>query len=188
MQNRKRMKMCSNCEGMVDLEVIVCPYCGSDISKGPKEEIVEKKTKNFDDTLSSLYPPPYKPGDFDQNIKENTEFSEPEPESSLPTFKSGIESDLTKQKTEKKAKPLDKNKMTLLAALIFSVGMNLSLFSVFLLFFSSNGEIFLRWNTSLWYLYSLLGVGLLTVGYRLLSGFTDKPEEPKEENNSADPI
>ena len=28
MEQRKRSKLCSNCYGQVDVDVIVCPYCG----------------------------------------------------------------------------------------------------------------------------------------------------------------
>ncbi len=46
---KKRQKLCQNCDGEVDLDVIFCPYCGSDLlEEKPSEEDRQK-----------LYPPPY---------------------------------------------------------------------------------------------------------------------------------
>ncbi len=53
MKAKKRQKLCYNCDGEVDLEVIFCPYCGVDL--------LEEKN-NLEETPPQLYPPPYVPG------------------------------------------------------------------------------------------------------------------------------
>jgi hypothetical protein len=48
---KKRQKLCLNCEGEVDLDVIVCPFCAADL----REDKLEQKStpQRFSD---SLYP------------------------------------------------------------------------------------------------------------------------------------
>jgi hypothetical protein len=139
------MKLCGNCDGMVDLEVIICPYCGGDVSE-IAEEFIEKeeqgrKQLSLNETLSSLYPPPYEPKVFEEEA----------------TYKK-----------EEEEKYEEKEKSFIFPFLIFSLGVNFSLFGLFLIFFSKNGELFLRWNTSFWFLYVILGVGLVFIGNRFL--------------------
>ncbi|KPK32623.1 MAG: hypothetical protein AMS24_03635 [Chlamydiae bacterium SM23_39] len=49
---QKKMKLCTHCDGMVDIDVIICPYCGNDVSEIGDENKINKET---------LYSPPYKP-------------------------------------------------------------------------------------------------------------------------------
>ena len=147
MPHKKRMKLCGNCDGMVDLEVIICPYCGGDVSE-MAEEFVEKeehgrKELSLDETLSSLYPPPYEPKVFEEEVA-------------------------YKQEEREIPKEIPKEKSFIFPFLIFSLGINFSLFGLFLIFFSKNGELFLRWNTTFWFLYVILGVGLVFIGNKLL--------------------
>jgi len=50
MNPKKRQKLCPSCEGEVDLDVIFCPFCGTDLLE----------EKNFSQN-TTYYPPPYKP-------------------------------------------------------------------------------------------------------------------------------
>jgi uncharacterized membrane-anchored protein YitT (DUF2179 family) len=56
-----------------------------------------------------------------------------------------------------------------LPVLLFSVGANIILLGLYLLIFSTNGEIFIRWNAQVWYVYFLVGIPLLAVGYKMIS-------------------
>ena len=67
MSQKKRNKLCGSCDGIVDLDVIICPYCGSDVLEVledpyEKEKYATdgKKKLSPDETMTSLYPPPYK--------------------------------------------------------------------------------------------------------------------------------
>ena len=208
MQPKKRMKMCSNCDGMVDLDVIICPYCGHDLSASMSQTADGDKnqTPPLEETLSALYPPPYKPKSFasetaeekpeEMHSLENISPSNPvtfenmetaasvetpnpveapvePPVSHESTFTEKVESQTAAMPI--KEEPTEEEmhqKKTILATLLFSLGINLLFFSLFLLFFSTNGELFLRWDGGLWYLYSLLGIGMLAGGYKLLGKLT----------------
>lgn len=126
MSNKKRMKMCANCDGMVDLEVIICPYCGNDVAQ------TQEKTSHLND----LYPPPYQPKE--ENVKEREE---------------------------------EEKKVSIWPFFIFSIGVNISLFGLFLFLFSSKGELFLRWKSSFWFVYVLVGAPLIFIGNRLFKRF-----------------
>lgn len=199
MQPRKRMKMCASCDGMVDLDVIVCPYCGADFAKNT-QETAKQKTPPLEETLSALYPPPYKPKSFGSEQEEKAQMAEaslnadplnPEknvtdiPMSSQMNLSENVmgrseniseqSSEVNRVDAKVEAAPLsevekeeNRQKKTILSTLLFSLGVNLLLFSLFLLFFSTHGELFLRWDASYWYLYSLVGAGMLAGGYKLL--------------------
>jgi hypothetical protein len=51
MKQKKRQKLCHNCEGEVDLDVIFCPFCGADLlEEQPEEEVLKEE-----------FVPPYQP-------------------------------------------------------------------------------------------------------------------------------
>ncbi len=195
MQSKKRMKMCSNCDGMVDLDVIICPYCGFNLSQtvvSPTEK--KEPTPPLEETISALYPPPYKPKAFQENefqeslaAAENTEDlkqassfkTATEVSSGADQVDAALSRETQKSNladNQQKAASINQDsseeirqKKTIFSTLLFSLGVNLMLFSLFLLFFSKNGELFLRWDSSFWYLYSLIGMGLIGGGYKLLN-------------------
>lgn len=138
MTQRKKMKMCANCEGSVDWDVMICPYCGNNVIQNDSEVKSMKK----DDALSTLYPPPYKPS----NVQA------PQPQ------------EMKEQEVKKQSKLA-----SILPTLLFSLGVNVLLFGLFLLIFSKNGELLLRWDTSFWYIYVLLGLPFIFVSYKKLS-------------------
>lgn len=60
MNGKKRQKLCQNCEGNVDFDVIFCPYCGADLLE-EKEPLVAKDEESFKtlsekESVDSLYP------------------------------------------------------------------------------------------------------------------------------------
>lgn len=66
MKTKRQQKICYNCNGQVELEVIVCPYCGTDLleefatSESSQEEAEgSNKSLSLQQTLHSLYPPLY---------------------------------------------------------------------------------------------------------------------------------
>ena len=173
MDQRRRMKLCPHCEGDVDLDVIVCPFCGKDVS-------AQKMTANMqtpmssrnslvrslspDETLSSLYPPPYRPKVYEQELAatataEQTMIEEDEEEE---------EEEIVDEKIEDEE--VEKEKKTpIIPILLFSLGINLCLFGLFLLFFSSNGEVWLHWKGGMWIGYLLLSAPFLYFGYKKMT-------------------
>lgn len=66
MKPKKRQKLCYNCEGEVDLDVIVCPFCAADLrSEKPEQQNPpyppSAPMKQHDHASQSLYPSPQPP-------------------------------------------------------------------------------------------------------------------------------
>ena len=166
MEGKKRMKLCSYCDGQIDLDVIACPYCGCSVTPSLYEE--EKKsfspptTRSLSpkETLASLYPPPYQPKVY------STPSPEKEKEQSI---------------EQEEIFEMEENKISLSSILLFSIGLSLFLFSLFLFFFSYKGEVVLRWDAKYWLVYLLLAAPLLFFGFRGLTRM-DKIEETEEED------
>lgn len=148
MKPKKRQKLCYNCDGDVDLDVIVCPFCAADL----REEKPELQRSAFSASVSSvkqlnteqsLYPPPY---------SERMEV-EREP---LPTAVMQEEPEPTVLKTD------------FLPMALFIMGAHLALLAITLLAFSERGVMILKWDARFWLLYLIAAVPLLVYGYRKL--------------------
>lgn len=143
MNQKKKMKLCTHCDGQVDLDVVVCPYCGNNLSDPKDNQRFPgvKKSLNAEETLSSLYPPPYQPKSQEAAVKP-----------------------IEEEVSEKESRP-----SLLIPTLVFSLGINILLFGLYLLFFATKGELFLHFNADLWFVYLLFGAPLSFVGYKMLS-------------------
>lgn len=148
MKTKKRQKMCYNCEGEIDLDVIVCPFCAADL----REEKPEQKHPTYHPTASiknlntqqSLYPshyPPKSPGE------------EPHPE----------------EPPQIETAPEPEAKGILGATLLMTLGVQLLLFGLLMLLFSHKGVLILKWDARFWFLYLFASIPLLIFGYRALS-------------------
>ena len=152
--SQKKTKLCANCDGLVDLDVIICPYCGSDVLEVADSQSTYapphyRKNLSAEETLCSLYPPPYQP--------KNIETADPSDSSKEAAIE---EEDFEKKKSKKFS--------SLLSTLFFSLGVNFFLFGLYLFVFSKNKELFLRFDASYWYLYFLVGGPLIFFGYKML--------------------
>lgn len=151
MQPNQRTKMCPNCEGNVAMEVSICPYCGSSLFSQnpslPNQKTGDSvKSLSNEETLASLYPPPYK-----TKIMESVDSLEQVEEN---------------KSVEQKEDIKEFEKKSLLPTILFWVGANLLIFSLILLFFSKDGFLCLKWNSTYWYLYTLLSIPLLYFGFK----------------------
>ena len=155
MDPKKNLKLCPYCDGQVDYDVIVCPYCGSDISSTNEavssyyQQDESFQSMSAKDTLASLYPPPYQPKVFNHSNEE--EYPDP--------FE------------EKEEKPVEEKTegINFLSIFLLSLGVTCLGFSLLLFFFSKNGELVLRFNGHLWILFLLLAIPMLYGGYRFFS-------------------
>lgn len=153
---KKRQKLCHHCEGEVDLDVIVCPFCAADL----REEKPEQQRPAFSPLVSSvkqlhteqsLYPPPYTrsleaPSLTPQLQEDNVAASNPPQEEEV-------------EKTSD-IKP------TLLGISLFTLGSHFFVLALMLFFFSSQGRLFLQWNAAFWPFYLVVSLPLLFFGYR----------------------
>jgi len=150
MQQPQRTKMCPNCEGDVGMEMSICPYCGSSVFNKNEKLANQKvsddvKTLSYEETLASLYPPPYKPKVID-----------------TPT---SYEKEETNNETEKEEFQ-ENEKASLVPTVLFWIGVNVLVFSLILFFFSKDGFLYFKWNASFWYLYSLISFPFLYFGFK----------------------
>lgn len=146
-------KMCVFCHAQVAIDTRTCPFCRAQFDQMHTSENESKMSFNRSSlsekqTLDSLYPPPYQPKmERIEDEVEDTPTEEPQAHKVVP-----------------KQSPL-------LPIFLFSLGSQLFVFSIFLLLFSEEGMLLLRWKASLWYLYSLVAVGFLVIGYKLFASY-----------------
>jgi len=157
MESNKRYKLCPHCEGRIDINSVSCPFCGRNISErmgyheNEYDEVEEKpyqSSLSVQQTLSSLYPPPYQPKVFDDGEIEE-------------------EDDETEEASIEEKETIT-SKDYLWPALFLTLGANLFFLSILMLFFSKNGEILLQWNAKYWVFYFLVSLPLFYFGYRRL--------------------
>jgi hypothetical protein len=150
---KKRQKLCYNCEGEVDLDVIVCPFCAADL----RAEKPELQRSSFSPAVSSvkqlyteqsLYPPTY---------------SEPTHQ----TFHRPVEQ-VAEMPQEETIEPSAYRSMLGPIALL-TCGMHLFTLALALLFLSDHGILLLKWDARFWILYLLASVPLLVFGYKSLT-------------------
>ncbi len=164
MKQDDQLKLCPNCDGYVAVEVIICPYCGNSIPREEENENDEgsiEKDRNSsslspEETLSSLYPPPYRPKAYDASIVEEEKLYEKEEKEIVEESAS-----FTQEISEKRS--------TLIPTILFSIGINIFLLSLLLFFFSEDGDLFLKWDARFWFLYLLVAAPLVFFGYKGLS-------------------
>lgn len=139
--------MCYNCEGEVDLDVIVCPYCAADLREEKPEQQRPSYTpaatlKNLN-TQQSLYPSHF-------SKKSEEEPTEEPAEQAL-----SMESEETKN--------------ILGPILLLTLGAQLFLLGALMLLFSNHGYLTIKWDARFWFLYLFASLPLLIFGYRTVS-------------------
>jgi len=150
MKQNKRQKLCYHCEGEVDLEVIFCPFCGTDLleeSNGAEEsEKIDPdaafRTLSEKQSNSSLYPPPYLP-------------------------KSSVDDDAPEE-VQDLEEEIEKEKSAFLPLIFLSMGAWLLALAVLLFVFSKNGFVTLRFDAKMWLVYLLISAPLLFAGSKLM--------------------
>lgn len=150
-------KMCVFCHAQVAMGAKICPFCRAHFDQIHSHTDLEPRKKDplglsEKQTIDSLYPPPYQPKM--ERIEEEIQKSQ--------------EEEVEEEKISTQPKSV------LLPIFLFSLGSQLLIFSLFLLFFSKEGMLVMQWNSSLWYLYSILSLGMLFGGYTLF--FKEQPE------------
>ncbi len=139
--------MCYNCEGEIDLDVIVCPFCAADL----REEKPEQQMPHYNpsatlknlNTQQSLYPAQGAPK------VEQEEAPEEAPQAVV---------------VER-----DESKNIFIPIALLTLGSQLFLFGFLMLFFSNEGVMTLKWDARFWYTYALAAVPLLAFGYKFLN-------------------
>lgn len=155
MKPKKRQKICYNCDGEIDLDVIVCTYCAADLREEKPEQQYPaynssvKTLGSFSNTQTnqSLYPPAY------------SAKSEEAPHLEEPSLR----------ETMLPVEEAEEGKNIFGPTVLFTLGVQLFFFGLLMLMFSHEGIVTLRWDATLWFLYLFASVPFLVFGYRALS-------------------
>lgn len=151
MKPKKRQKLCQNCEGEIDLDVIVCPFCAADL----REEKPERQrsfyasaspSKNLNEALhgfESLYPNPH--------AQKPLEEEPPEESASL----------VMEEKEEG-------SKRSWLPIFLLTLGVQFFLIGFLTLIFSYEGSVVLKWSARYWFIYLFASLPLIVFGYKYL--------------------
>lgn len=155
MKPKKRQKLCCNCDGEIDLDVIVCPFCAADLREEKPEQ---QRTAHIAGSVrplagkeqmsESLYPSTY---------------GIPEASASAP-LSDPVQAQEIMPAVEEKS-----NNRTVSSVLLLTVGVQLLLLGFLLVFLSHNGILTLKWDARLWFLYIFASIPFLIFGYRTLA-------------------
>ncbi len=174
MKSTEKEKMCSTCDGMIPYESDHCPYCGTEQTPRMQNSFQAPlfQTQSLEDSLTSLYTPPYmgKRPQFGQESETATRQEPPmtsynnAPIYKQVTEKAQINPLLGATVEEDEAPP----KNSFLCTLLLTLGANFSIVGLIQLFFSKNGILRLEWNANYWFFYCLIGAPLIYFGMKKL--------------------
>jgi hypothetical protein len=168
MAQKLKKKLCWNCDGSANLEVENCPYCGvylSPLGTGGEEK-------------EGIFAPPYR-----MVVKEDEEevpavaYSTQEQATKEENTDEGIGA--SAQMTVPETESGDEMRKVLLCSVLLSGGSILMLFAGVLWLFSQENMLTLRWDSSYWSLYLLIGFPMLAFGCWLLSSLSDNNTNPE---------
>lgn len=147
----ERTKMCPICNGTVAMQVSICPYCASNLYETHETNADQKssddvKSLSYEETLTSLYPPPYKPKAIDTSTS--------------------IEEDQEPESEKEETNQILDEKRALMPTILFWAGINILLFSLLLLVFSEGQYLHLHLRATYWFLYAIVSLPLLYFGFK----------------------
>ena len=151
MKPKKRQKLCHNCEGEIDIDVIVCPFCAADLREEKPEQgyssfVSTTQPMDQKSTMQSLYPSSSETvGSIEEENEQNRL------EKSLPKIED------------------DKKSGIFTPTILFTLGVQLSLFGLLMLLFSHKGVVILKWDARFWFFYIFAAIPFLFFGYKSLS-------------------
>lgn len=152
----KKTKLCWNCEGVVERSSENCIYCG--VYLHPEEEDLIDEIGDEVDT-SPLYMP-------SQEEDESGETSAASEEERI------LYEEIHSEHETKNASSED-IRGVILPLVFLLAGSVFLLFSFILYFFSKDGLFVLKWNANYWFIYLLIGIPLLYIGWRTLQYYEE---------------
>ena len=165
MKPKDRQKICSHCEGRIAVEANSCPYCGMPLTLES-----ESTTTSFQgglssqESLSSLYPPPYSNRNFSQMKTNNTDlqsrFKAPQALAENPFAKMPLAEGATREPQEKE------EKSEFMPLLLVLLGSNLLTLGLMQMLFSEEGFLRLEWSSKYWFYYCLFAIPLIYLGMK----------------------
>lgn len=159
MKPKKRQKLCHNCEGEIDIDVIVCPFCAADLREEKPEQkfssyVSNMQPSNVSPTVHPLYPNPRGP------VREEVVSR---------SVKEEVVSDDADVDAFQDQSGEEKNSGVFAPTILFTLGVQLFIFGLLMLLFSHKGVVILKWDARFWFFYVFASVPFLVFGYKTLS-------------------
>lgn len=150
MSQNKNKKLCHHCEGEIDKDALYCIFCGVDLG-----------SNGLYGQVDAVPEPLYRHKGEEAFFDENQEKSHLDDSYVKPLFKQAQPQEEVFAVEESKGEPL-----SLFAMPFLMVGSLLFVFSLFLLFFSEDGYLTLKWDASFWFVYLLVSVPVIILGFK----------------------
>jgi hypothetical protein len=144
MKPKKRQKLCHNCEGEIDIDVIVCPFCAADLRE-------EKPEQRYSTSYVS----------HAQHLSQKQTMQSLYPRTAVPEEAMGETPSVKKEE--------EKTTNVFLPTILFTLGIQLCVFGLLMLLFSHKGEVILKWDARFWFFYLFASVPFLVFGCKALT-------------------
>lgn len=141
---KNRRKACWNCDSEVDLDIMICPYCASDLSSSTSR----RQEYAAPQTMERIPQPVYRP------IR------------AAESSRGPLEPMGASEETAVSDSSIGSIKAFLLTLLCFLMGSVAFLFALALMFLADGETLTLRWQAALWPLFLIIALPLLLLGYR----------------------
>lgn len=152
MSETQKKKLCWNCEGRVSFTQENCPYCGVYLSP----------TTEGDGKDANLIPP-YKLASAEEEV----------PKAPYAAKNTGSAAAAEKALPIDAEQPKDDIRNLIVTMAMLIMGSGLFLFAIILMLFSEEGSFVLRWQSDNWYIYLLLSLPMLFLGWRYLQNLSE---------------
>lgn len=152
MSETQKKKLCWNCEGRVSFTQENCPYCGVYLSP----------TTEGDGKDANLIPP-YKLASVEEEV----------PKAPYAAKNTGTAATAEKVLPVEAEQPKDDIRNLIVTMAMLIMGSGLFLFAIVLMLFSEEGSFVLRWQSDNWYIYLLLSLPMLFLGWRYLQNISE---------------
>ena len=156
MNKIQKKRLCWNCESQVSMDVETCPICG--VSVVPA--FLEGASVNF--------APPYSLGTGNDFGIPKSPYSTESSSASLDSVSGNEDTEETEEQPA-----LDEFKKVLITVIFLFTGSVFFIFSLALALFSQNGILTLQWDGDYWFIYILVAIPLLIIGWRSLLKLDD---------------
>lgn len=153
MKPKKRQKLCHNCEGEIDIDVIVCPFCAADL----REEKPEQKFSSYVSTMHS--------GVASQEMKMQPLYPKSVEREEVFVREEGEEDEIEEENRVES----EKSTSVFAPTILFTLGVQLFIFGLLMLLFSHKGVVMLKWDARLWFFYVFASIPFLVFGFKTLS-------------------
>jgi hypothetical protein len=151
-----KFKLCSQCDGRIPIEVVICPYCSATLNSQDPQRSAPLRNLASSENLASLYTPPYAAQRIQPTsaLEEKKRSISPQSEPKVTTLNSEA--------------PQSEEKSEILPISLLVIGSNLLVISVMQLILSDNGLLKLEWDARYWYIYAIISAPLLWLGIKTL--------------------